>query len=328
MGTDALALLVSFLPNGLEINDAISFEQWQELGLQIRDSLHGHQWRIGDWLRFGGHKWGDKYEAAAESLGMKPSSLKTYKSIAESYPDLLTRVNDLPFTHHRLAASLPTQTRQKYLSAAAENGWSASRLRSELSNLDSDEPEILPLHGESRVVSSLEEISGEKFGCIYADPPWKYGNQGTRAATNQHYDTMSMAELAAMPVGELAADDSHLHLWTTNAFLFDAHYLLEAWGFEYRSVFVWVKPKMGIGNYWRVSHEFLLLGIRGNAKRFNNRSLKSWGEFERGKHSAKPEHVRGFIESASPGPYLEMFGRNPIAGWTVMGNQIEERLFA
>jgi N6-adenosine-specific RNA methylase IME4 len=80
---------------------------------------------------------------------------------------------------------------------------------------------------------------------------------------------------------------------------------------------------MGIGNYWRLSHEFLLLGIRGDAKRFNDKSLKSWGEFERGKHSAKPDAVREMVERASSGPYLELFGRHPVKNWTVFGNQID-----
>lgn len=179
---------------------------------------------------------------------------------------------------------------------------------------------------EFGVVSDLTSLAGQKFGCIYADPPWKYGNQGTRAATDDHYQTMSVGELCTMPIADLAADDAHLHLWTTNAFLFTARQLLEAWGFTYKSCFVWVKPQMGIGNYWRVSHEFLLCGVRGDAKRFNDRGMKSWGEFPRGKHSAKPEEIRNLIERASHGPYLELFGRKSITGWTVFGNQVERML--
>jgi N6-adenosine-specific RNA methylase IME4 len=173
-----------------------------------------------------------------------------------------------------------------------------------------------------RTTSTLAELPQKHFGCVYADPPWQYGNQGTRAATDNHYGTMSIDDLCEMPVSDLVADDAHLHLWTTNAFVREAFRLIDAWGFEYRSMFVWVKPQMGIGNYWRVSHEIMLLGIRGNAKRFNDKSLKSWVEASRTKHSAKPEAVRGMIEKASGGPYLELFGRNEVPGWTVFGNQI------
>ena len=182
------------------------------------------------------------------------------------------------------------------------------------------------------VVSDLEELAntGAKFSTVYADPPWAYGNQGTRAATDSHYVTMSVVEIAALPVKEVMLDSGHLHLWTTNAFLFDAKTVLEAWGFEYRSCFVWVKPQMGIGNYWRVSHEFLILGVRGGARTFKDKSLMSWMALDRTDHSRKPEPVRMMIERASPGPYLELFGRRPVEGWSVMGNEIEpaqERLF-
>lgn len=167
--------------------------------------------------------------------------------------------------------------------------------------------------------------SGQQFGVIYADPPWQYGNQGTRAATDNHYPTMPLDDICALPVQSLAAEQSHLHLWTTNAFLFDAQRVIEAWGFTYKSVLVWVKPQMGIGNYWRVSHEFLLLGVRGGCS-FRERNHMSWLETERTKHSAKPEQVRTMIESVSPEPRLEMFARVATPGWTVWGNEVE-RMF-
>jgi len=175
--------------------------------------------------------------------------------------------------------------------------------------------------------SDLSQLAGREFGTIYADPPWLYGNQGTRASTGNHYGGMTVDEICALPVEATASANAHLHLWTTNAFLFDAKRVMEAWGFEYRSCFVWVKPQMGIGNYWRVSHEFMLLGVRGSALSFNNHSLMSWGQFDRTKHSAKPEAIRAQIESASPGPYLELFGRRPATGWTVWGNEIKLSMF-
>jgi N6-adenosine-specific RNA methylase IME4 len=138
---------------------------------------------------------------------------------------------------------------------------------------------------------------------------------------------MTVDEIAALPVAQLADDKAHLHLWTTNAFLPHAFRVVEAWGFEYRSLFVWCKPEMGLGNYWRVSHELLLLGVRGDCP-FYDHSLRSWKEMtRRGKHSEKPEQVRHMIEKASPGPYLELFGRQAVKGWKVWGNQISRDLF-
>lgn len=168
--------------------------------------------------------------------------------------------------------------------------------------------------------------SGIRFGTIYADPAWQYGNQATRASTGDHYVGMSVDDICALPIAPLAADNAHLHLWTTNAFLFEAKRVMEAWGFEYKSCYIWVKPQMGMGNYWRVSHEFLLLGIRGSAP-FADRSLMSWGEFPRRQHSAKPEEIRALIEKASPGPRLELFARRQAPGWYVWGNEIERAVF-
>lgn len=139
---------------------------------------------------------------------------------------------------------------------------------------------------------------------------------------------MSLDEICAEPVRDLVDDDAHLHLWTTNAFLYEAFEVIHAWGFTFKSCLVWVKPQLGMGNYWRVSHEFLLFGIRGSLP-FQDKSIRSWQLARRTSHSRKPFLFRGLIEQVSPGPYLELYGREeqPNSGWTVYGNQVERRLF-
>lgn len=163
---------------------------------------------------------------------------------------------------------------------------------------------------------------GKTFKTFYADPPWPYGNQATRASTDKHYRTMDLESIAALPVAQLAKGGAHLHLWTTNGFLFQAKAIIEAWGFEYKSCFVWVKPQMGIGNYWRVSHEFLLFGLRGQCK-FTDRGQMSWLLEDRTKHSEKPHKIRQLVERVSPAPRLELFGRAKSVGWTVWGDEIQ-----
>lgn len=161
---------------------------------------------------------------------------------------------------------------------------------------------------------------GSRFGCIYADPPWQYQNQGTRGSTNNHYRTMSVEEIAALPIAQLAAEESHLHLWATNAFLFDTQQIFDAWGFTFKSSFVWVKTQIGMGNYWRNAHEFLLLGVRGDLTA-RNHDMGSWVQAPRTEHSEKPDRIRYMIERLSPGPYLELFGRHDVEGWTTFGNE-------
>lgn len=183
-------------------------------------------------------------------------------------------------------------------------------------------------HDETRRTNCLKDLaaSHRRFGTIYADPPWHYLNAASRGAAQNHYDTMTTDAIAALPIAELVADEAHLHLWTTNAFLFEAEQVIKAWGFTYKSCLLWIKPQMGNGNYWRVSHEFLLLGVRGNLT-FSDRTQQSWLFADRGRHSAKPNVFRKLIEQVSPGPRLELFARSQVDGWTTWGNQIQRDLF-
>jgi len=184
-----------------------------------------------------------------------------------------------------------------------------------------------PLDGGC-TVEDLDALTrqGRKFRAILADPPWRYDNRATRGAAEDHYSTMTVEQIAALPVAQLAADSAHCHLWATNGFLHEALHILEGWGFAFRSCFVWRKPTIGTGNYWRLNHEFLLLGVRGSCP-FRDKSLASCVTLERGEHSAKPEDIRAMIERASPGPYVELFGRRAVEGWAVWGNEVERDLF-
>jgi N6-adenosine-specific RNA methylase IME4 len=173
-------------------------------------------------------------------------------------------------------------------------------------------------------VTNLDHLMDDnlKFGCIYADPPWPY-SRNPRGAATRHYSTMSMESLKALPVDKLAANQAHLHLWTTNSFMKEAHELMEAWGFDYKSMFTWVKFQIGTGYYWRGATEHLLLGVKGG-QRFLHRGMRNWMLLDREHHSKKPEVVRRLIEQVSPGPYLELFGRRVTENWVVFGNQVQQ----
>ena len=173
-----------------------------------------------------------------------------------------------------------------------------------------------------------------KFSTFVADPPWRYGNTSTRGAAQNHYDTMSIEELCALTVvPEYAADDAHLYLWTTAGHLPSAFEVMTAWGFEYKTYLVWVKPQMGMGNYFRVSTELVLFGVKGGMRTLD-RGLMNYFNAPRGKHSAKPHQFHDLVMKASPGPYMELFARcqkddvltgcpcsQHRLGWTTWGNQ-------
>lgn len=312
----------------LEMPETMTFEEWQNLGESLQSVAKGVMWWIGDWLRYGERRWGEMYAQAVDVSGRSYETVRSAKWVAERF-DTVRRLTDLSWSHHQEAASLPAADADEVLSIAAAEGWSTRETRAEVNRRKNAQRIGAPMpSAETCTVVDLNKLVelGLTFGTIYADPPWLYDNQMTRAATSNWYGGMTVDQLCEMPVKDLAAKNAHLHLWTTNAFLFDCQRIMDAWGFEFRSTFVWVKGQMGIGNYWRNSHEFMLTGIRGDAKRFNDHSIKSWLECDRGEHSGKPEQVRHYIQRASPGPYLEMFGRWPAEGWTVWGNQIRRSL--
>lgn len=159
------------------------------------------------------------------------------------------------------------------------------------------------------------------FRTIAADPPWQYGNKATRAAAEDHYPTLSLAELCELPVEDWAADEAHLYLWATNGFLREAFEVMDSWGFTYKTTLTWVKPQLGLGNYFRSSTEHVLFGVRGGLKTLDSNQF-NWFEARQGKHSKKPGRFFDLVEKCSPGPFLEMFARTRRLGWESWGNEV------
>lgn len=82
----------------------------------------------------------------------------------------------------------------------------------------------------------------KKYGIVYADPPWRYDMKRGKGVAENHYPTMSMDEICALPVADLAAKDSALFLWATFPQLNEAFRVIEAWGFQYKTLaFLWLK---------------------------------------------------------------------------------------
>jgi N6-adenosine-specific RNA methylase IME4 len=223
-------------------------------------------------------------------------------------------------------AAMPKDVFQEYLGDARRPSVNGA-LKHALRTAGSDEV------GETALYCGRDDLDlmiqrGVKFRTLYADPPWAYDNQGTRGSTDNHYRTMPTAEIAALPIEKLAAEVSMIHLWTTDAFLEDAFGVMRAWGFERKSTLIWEKPQMGLGNYYRLTHEYLLLGTRGGAQfpdgQHGHRSIL---RVDREKHSQKPELFRRLVEQVSNGPRLELFGRRQVADWTVWGNEVESDKF-
>lgn len=163
------------------------------------------------------------------------------------------------------------------------------------------------------------------YRTIVADPPWRYDNRAEDATHRGRlpYPSMSLDEIAALPVGEMAAADSVLWLWTTNAHMEFAWDIARAWGFETKTVLTWAKDKMGLGDWLRGQTEHCLLAVRGRpAWSLTNETTLHHGR--RLEHSRKPDTFYEMVERMSPAPHLELFARRRRFGWDVWGNEAPE----
>jgi N6-adenosine-specific RNA methylase IME4 len=186
-------------------------------------------------------------------------------------------------------------------------------------------------------------VSG-KYQTIVADPPWEHPDSGKRTQPTKGgtwggkwvghgskvpYERMTLEEIKALPVPELAARDSHLYLWTTNGFLRDAFTVLDAWGFKFSTVLTWCKAPMGLGlgGAFSITTEFVLHARRGKLAPLQ-RLDTTWWQFKRPHnqnggpaHSAKPEAFLDYVELVSPEPRVELFARRARFGWDYWGDQ-------
>lgn len=170
----------------------------------------------------------------------------------------------------------------------------------------------------------LSPYIGPKFRTILADCPWDVEQKGARGAI-KHYDLMTLDQLKAMPIADIAADDAHLWFWVTNATLRAGYDVIESWGFTPRSPLTWIKPRFTLGVYLRNATEHLIFATRGKAP-VQFRSQPTWMFAPLQDHSHKPEEQFAVIERVSPGPYLELFARRQPPSdkvWSIWGNEVE-----
>jgi len=167
----------------------------------------------------------------------------------------------------------------------------------------------------------------DKYRVFYADPPWKYGDSGNDnyGPAERHYPAMSIDELCALEVKKLAQDDAVLFLWVTSPMLDVCFKVIKAWGFKYKTSFVWDKVKHNFGHYNSVRHELLLVCTRGSCTPDSDEKVDSVQTIERSnEHSEKPEEFRQIIDTLyTHGKRIELFARTKAEGWETWGNEPE-----
>jgi len=177
-------------------------------------------------------------------------------------------------------------------------------------------------------VKDQPELPTDKYRVIYADPPWDYGNDFTKAMPgstrpNDYYPTMSIEELGHLGVPDIVEENSVLFIWTTSPLLEDSFRVIRMWGFNYKTSFIWNKIKHNFGYYNSVRHEFLLVCTRGSCLPDNPKLFNSVQSIERMGHSEKPEKFREIIDTLyTRGKKIELFSRKQTKGWDAWGNQI------
>jgi N6-adenosine-specific RNA methylase IME4 len=185
-----------------------------------------------------------------------------------------------------------------------------------------------------------------KYRVIYCDPPWRFHSWDGKESRERlncvapgritPYDTMEVADLAALPVKSLAAEDCCLFIWVVWPNLMEAIDVIKAWGFRYKTcAFSWIKAQanqlelfqdhhdafMGLGYWTRANSEVCLLATRGKPKRLSAGVRQAIVEPRR-EHSRKPDCVYDRIEQLVEGPYIELFARrNDRPGWDFWGKE-------
>ena len=175
----------------------------------------------------------------------------------------------------------------------------------------------------------------KSFSTILADPPWQFQNRTGKVAPEhrrlKRYHTMTLDEICEMPVAAHANEKAHLYLWVPNALLAEGLRVMEAWGFQYKTNFIWFKVRKdggpdgrGVGFYFRNVTEIVLFGVRGRMRTLKPaRSQVNLLATRKREHSRKPDEFYHIVEQCSPGPYLELFAREKVPGWVQWGDQID-----
>lgn len=184
-------------------------------------------------------------------------------------------------------------------------------------------------------IDSLRRCVGSaRFGSVLADPPWQFVNRTGKMAPEHRrlsrYETLTTAEICALPVADIAASPAHLYLWVPNALLPEGIEVMKSWGFAYKSNVVWHKIRKdggsdgrGVGFYFRNVTELVLFGVRGkNARTLSpGRRQVNFMATRKREHSRKPDELYDIIEACSPGPRIELFARGVRKSWTSWGHQ-------
>ena len=254
----------------------------------------------------------------AETVKHEGNRFGTESHDGTPLPDGITR-NDS--SRWQAVARIPEQVFEQTIAGMREDGQITQvgllRLSSELARADKRK-----VDGVRVATIDLSTIPDGTFTTLVVDPPWDWGDEGDvdqLGRARPTYQTVPYDDLLKMPIGAKATADAHLYLWITNRSLPKGFTLLDAWGFRYVTCLTWVKNSFGMGNYFRGQTEQVLFGVRGSLP-LARHDVGTCFSAPRGKeHSSKPDEFYALVQTCSPAPYLDVFGRQQREGWQIWG---------
>lgn len=290
----------------------VNQDEWKHVFNSLKLIEGCVQFWIGDCLKYREQKWG-MYDDVAEETGYADRTLRLAKETSERI-ESGRRLPDLTFSHHVEVAPLPPEKQEIFLKKAVDEKLTVRELRKEI-----QQDKFAELQKEL-------PLPQDKYDVIYADPPWKYNDKLIEGygAAEHHYPPMSIEELCDLPIDSIANKNAVLFMWVTSPFIDECWDVIQAWGFEYKAMFVWDKIKHNYGHYNSVRHELLLICTKGSYLPQSKELHDSVVSIERSnEHSQKPEQFRQLIEEMYPeGRKIELFARGSLPdGWTAWGNE-------
>lgn len=198
-------------------------------------------------------------------------------------------------------------------------------------------------HALKITAGPLTGLRRNHYKAILADVPWTFktrSDKGKDRGPEAHYDCMTLDDIKALPVAQIAAKDCVLFFWIIDTHIPQALEVLEAWGFGFKTrAFTWVKLNKhgadelagddaayfkGMGFWTRANPEDCWLATRGKPQRSDREGSKAVRRLlvaARREHSRKPDDIYDRIETLVDGPYCELFSRAAREGWDAMGNE-------
>jgi N6-adenosine-specific RNA methylase IME4 len=319
--------LFTLTATGMLVTGKPSFDEYEGVGDFIKRAHQASGWWLADWLRYGESRqdWTERLSQAQHVTGLSEKRLKNIREVGAIEPS--RRRETVEIALHEEVCRLPADEQEEWLERAETEGWTRNELRLQMRA------------SKRRKVIEGQAVLEGRYRVLMADCPWRYDDSGVIAGSayaraESAYSTMSIEDLCALPVEAHLMPNAVAFLWVPVPLLFEhpgPREVVEAWGLTYKSHRIWDKVTGMPSNYaQQITHEVLLICVRGDGKpeEPTPHEPSIFRERVRGEHSEKPNgYLRQWIEKHwTIGPYLELFGREPVEGWSVYGD--DSRLWA